>query len=66
MPFRKTQIGTVAYVCRDYYVMRGAEGTFKINYCGCWYAATPTLRLAKKLFRRYGKNIEGAQPEIID
>lgn len=53
---RTDQISAVAYVCSNYYVRRASDGSFLINYANCYVGRAPTLRLAKKRFRRYGKN----------
>lgn len=53
----------IVYVCRDYYVRRVADG-FLVNHRNCYVAKRRTLRLAKKLFRRGGKNLEGGSWDI--
>lgn len=57
MKIRTDQIAAVVYVCRDYFVRRRGDGGFAINYCGCYVGSAPTLRRAKKLFRRDGMNL---------
>lgn len=51
-------MNAIVYVCRDYYVRRTPAG-FMVNNRGVYIATRPTLRLAKKLFRRKGKNYGG-------
>lgn len=65
MKVRADNINGVVYVCRDYYVRRRFDGMFAINYLGCYIGSAPTLRRAKKSFRRDGKNLL-TQPTIVD
>lgn len=56
---RRKQQNTVVYVCPDFYVRRTIDG-FRVNYQNCYIATRPTLRLAKKVFRRRRTNREFA------